>query len=103
MKLTSRATLIVTVATAAILAPAVAFAAFSAATSNPGNQVGAGVLTAPGALTGTAPPPATPATSGAVPLTWSPIEAGTGTLDPTGYVVERRPACSTTWQTLATP
>ena len=95
--------IVAAVATAAVLAPAVAFAAFSVATSNPGNAVGAGVLSAPGDLTATAHPVDSAANSGAVTLTWTDTRAGSGTVNPAGYVVQRRPAGAGDWTTVATP
>ena len=103
MKLTSRATLIGTVITAAVLAPAVAFAAFSVGTSNPGNGIAAGVLAAPGDLTATAHPVDSAANSGAVTLTWSDIALRVGHGGPSRLLVERRPASSADWQPVATP
>ena len=103
MKLTSRASIIVAAGTATILVPAIAYAAFTAGTRNPGNSVAAGVLKAPGTLTATAHLQDNAANAGNVTLTWNDGLTGTGTLNPAGYVVERQTAGSTSWQTVLTP
>ena len=103
MKLTSRATLIVAAVAAVALLPAVAFAALSSASSNPGNAVAAAVLRAPGSLTLTAHPLDNATNSGAVTLTWSDALSGSGTVNPAGYTIERRTSGSTEWLPVATP
>lgn len=103
MKLTSRASIIIAGATAAILVPAIAYGAFTTGTSNPGNTVTAGVLKTPGTLTATAHVPDNASNTGSVTLTWNDGLTGTGTLNPAGYVVERQAAGSTSWQTVSTP
>ena len=103
MKLTSRASILVTVVTAAILVPAIAYGAFTSGTGNPGNTVTAGVLKAPGTLTATAHQQDNAANTGSVTLTWNDGLTGTGTLSPAGYLVERQAAGSTSWQSVATP
>ena len=103
MKLTSRASILVAAFTAAILVPAIAYGAFTAGTSNPGNTVTTGVLKAPGALTATAHLPDNATNTGNVTLTWNDGVTGSGTLDPAGYVAERQTAGSSSWQSVATP
>lgn len=103
MKLTSRATILVTLATVVVLVPAVAFGAYSAGTSNPGNAVAAGVLKGPGTLTATAHVADNATNRGDVTLTWNDGLSNAGTITPGGYLIERQAAGSTEWQSAATP
>jgi len=103
MKRAHRATLVVGLAAAATLLPAVAVAALSSATGNPGNAVGAAVLRPPGALAATAHATNSAANVGTVTLTWTDTVDASGTVTPTAYTVERQAAGTATWQAVGSP